>query len=122
MEIIYHFYIIEAILVIILVYLLLLLIDRKEKRIVPQNDSKLLSKYKSLQSKHNALHTMLDKIIVEKINMKTQINQLSEKSLALEAENKNLTENYDKAIATLDRNKYPSNIESQNKINKGLNK
>lgn len=122
MEFIYHFYIIEAILAIILAYLLLLLIDRKDKQIVPQNDSKLLSKYKSLQSKHNALHTMLDKIIVEKIELKQQINQLSENSLALEAENKHLTENYNKAIATLDRNIYQSNLKSQEKINKGLNK
>ena len=122
MEIIYHFYIIEAILAIILVYLLLLLIDRKDKQIVHQNDSNALLKYKALRKKHFALLTMLDKIIVEKIELKQQINQLSENSLALEAENKHLTENYNKAITTLDRNEYPSNLKSHDKINKGLNK
>ena len=49
------------------------------------------------------------------------MTKLSEKSLALEAENKHLTENYNKAIATLDRNKYPSNLKSHGEINKGLN-
>lgn len=122
MEFIYHFYIIEAILAIILFRLSFLLFITNKHCKLPKNDSNALLKYKALRKKHFALHTMLDKIIVEKIELKQQINQLSEKSLALEAENKHLTENYNKAIATLDRNIYPSNIQSQDKINKGLNK
>lgn len=113
MEFIYHFYIIEAILAIILFRLSFLLIITNNHCEILQNDSNLLSKYKALRKKHFALHQMLDKIIVEKIELKQQINQLSEKSLALEAENKHLTENYNQAIKALDTNKYPSNLKSQ---------
>ena len=122
MEFIYHFYIIEAILAIILLRLSFLLIITNKHYKLPQNDPNLLSKYKALRKKHFALHQILDKIIVEKIELKQKINQLSEKYLALEAENKHLTENYNQAIATLDTNIYPSNLQSKDKINKGLNK
>lgn len=113
MELAYHFYIIEAILAIILVYLFLLLIDRKDKHIVPQNDSELLSKYKLLQQKHYALHKLSNKIIVEKTTLKSQLNQLNEKYMALETESIDLLCNYNKAIAALDTNTYPSNLKSQ---------
>ena len=106
-----HFYLIEATAAIVLLILLLLLFTHKSKIVDNLNpkQERINRKYKSLQQKHNALHIMLDKIIVEKINMKTQINQLSEHSLALEEELTSIKEKYNTILKTLDTNAYKDN-------------
>ena len=106
-----HFYILEAISSLVLLILLIALFCSKKKEIkeTEVNTENVNRKYKSLQSKHHALHTMLDKIIVEKINMKTQINELSEHSLALEEELTSIKEKYNTILKTLDTNAYKDN-------------
>ena len=106
-----HFYLIEATAAIVLLILLLLLFTHKSKIVdnINTKQERINRKYKSLQQKHNALHIMLDKIIVEKINMKTQINQLSEHSLALQEEKDLLQEKYNTILKTLDTNAYKDN-------------
>lgn len=113
MEFIYHFYIIEAILAIILVYLFLLLVNKNNNCMMPKNDSELLSKYKSLQQKHYALHTLSNKIIVEKTTLKSQLNELDKENIALKSDNEQLLDRYNQAIKALDTNTYISNLKSQ---------
>lgn len=106
-----HFYLIEAIASIVLLILLLLLFTNKSKTVdnLNQKQEKINRKYKFLQQKHDTLHIMLDKFIVERIELKKQINKLSEHYLALQEEKDLLQEKYNTILKTLDTNAYKDN-------------
>lgn len=104
-----HFYLLEVILVLILLVLLivsLLYSNKKEIKEVEPTQEKINRKYKSLQSKHNALHTLLNKIIVEKITLKSEVNKLNEQFLVLQEEKNEIEKKYNTVMTTIDTNKY----------------
>lgn len=115
MQFITHFYIIEAILAIILIILSFLLFivgksstDNLSTSISSSNDNIKL-KYKALRKKHYALHTILDKIIVDKINLNSELIELSDQHLALKNEKESLEKKYNTVMQSIDTNIYKNN-------------
>ena len=116
MQFITHFYIIEAILAIILIRLSFLLFmvsksstDNLSTSISSSNDNIKL-KYKALRKKHYALHTILDKIIVDKINLNSELIELSDQHLALKNEKESLEKKYNTVMQSIDTNIYKNNL------------
>ena len=112
MQFITHFYIIEAILAIILIRLSFLLFmvsksstDNLSTSISSSNDNIKL-KYKALRKKHYALHTILDKIIVDKINLNSELIELRDQHLALKNEKESLEKKYNTVMQSIDTNIY----------------
>ena len=112
MQFITHFYIIEAILAIILIGLSFLLFmvsksstDNLSTSISSSNDNIKL-KYKALRKKHYALHTILDKIIVDKINLNSELIELRDQHLALKNEKESLEKKYNTVMQSIDTNIY----------------
>ena len=62
-----------------------------EKKI---NKKNVELKYRELRKKHFALHSILDKIIVDKINLKSELKQLTSTNLALKNEKESLEKKY----------------------------
>ena len=119
MQFITHFYIIEAILAIILIGLLFLLFmvsksstDNLSTSISSSNDNIKL-KYKALRKKHYALHTILDKIIVDKINLNSELIELRDQHLALKNEKESLEKKYNTVMQSIDTNIY-KDIKNEN--------
>lgn len=115
MQFITHFYIIEAILAIILIRLSFLLFmvsksstDNISTSISSSNDNIKL-KYRELRKKHFALHLTLDKIIVDKINLKSELKQLMSTNLALKNEKESLEKKYNTVMQSIDTNIYKNN-------------
>ena len=115
MQFITHFYIIEAILAIILIRLSFLFFmvsksstDNLSTSISSSNDNIKL-KYRELRKKHFALHLTLDKIIVDKINLKSELKQLTSTNLALKNEKESLEKKYNTIIQSIDTNIYKNN-------------
>ena len=112
MQFITHFYIIEAILVIILIRLLFMVskssTDNLSTSISSSNDNIKL-KYRELRKKHFALHSTLDKIIVDKINLKSELKQLTSTNLALKNEKESLEKKYNTVMQSIDTNIYKNN-------------
>ena len=112
MQFITHFYIIEAILAIILIRLSFLLFmvsksstDNLSTSVSSSNDNIKL-KYRELRKKHFALHLTLDKIIVDKINLKSELKQLTSTNLALKNEKESLEKKYNTVMQSIDTNIY----------------
>lgn len=115
MQFITHFYIIESILAIILIRLLFLLFmvsksstDNLSTSISSSNNNIKL-KYRELRKKHFALHLTLDKIIVDKINLKSELKQLKSTNLALKNEKESLEKKYNTVMQSIDTNIYKNN-------------
>ena len=115
MQFITHFYIIEAILAIILIILSFILFmvsksstDNISTSISSSNDNIKL-KYRELRKKHFALHLTLDKIIVDKINLKSELKQLMSTNLALKNEKELLEKKYNTVMQSIDTNIYKNN-------------
>ena len=115
MQFITHLYIIEAILAIILIRLSFLLFmvsksstDNLSTSISSSNDNIRL-KYRDLRKKHFALHTILDKIIVDKINLNSELIELSDQHLALKNEKESLEKKYNTVMQSIDTNIYKNN-------------
>ena len=117
MQFVTHFYIIEAILAIILIILsFLLFMVSKSKSSTDNLSTSILSsnnniklKYRELRKKHFALHLTLDKIIVDKINLKSELKQLTSTNLALKNEKESLEKKYNTIIQSIDTNIYKNN-------------
>ena len=115
MQFITHFYIIEAILAIILMRLsFLLFMIRKSSAdnlsaSIQSSNSNIKLKYRELRKKHFALHLTLDKIIVDKINLKSELKQLTSTNLALKNEKESLEKKYNTAMQSIDTNIYRNN-------------
>lgn len=114
MQFITHFYIIEAILAIILIRLSFLLFmvsksstDNLSTSISSYNNINL--KYRELRKKHFELHLTLDKIIVDKINLKSELKQLKSTNLALKNEKESLEKKYNTIMQSIDTNIYKNN-------------
>ena len=112
MQLITHFYIIEAILAIILIRLSFILFmvsksstDNLSTSISSSNDNIKL-KYRELRKKHFALHSTLDKIIVDKINLKSELKQLTSTNLALKNEKESIEKKYNTVMQSIDANIY----------------
>ena len=112
MQFITHFYIIEAILTIILIGLSFLLFmvsksstDNLSTSISSYNNNIKL-KYRELRKKHFALHSTLDKIIVDKINLKSELKQLTSTNLALKNEKESIEKKYNTVMQSIDTNIY----------------
>ncbi len=112
MQLITHLYIIEAILDIILIILSFLLFmvsknstDNLSTSVSSYNDNIKL-KYRELRKKHFALHSILDKIIVDKINLKSELKQLTSTNLALKNEKESLEKKYNTVMQSIDTNIY----------------
>ena len=109
MQFIIHFYIIEVILAIILIRLLFMVskssTDNLSTSISSSNDNIKL-KYKALRKKHYALHTILDKIIVDKINLNSELIELRDQHLALKNEKESLEKKYNTVMQSIDTNIY----------------
>lgn len=120
MEFVYHFYIIEAILAIILMRLsFLFFMVRKSSTdnlstSVSSSNNNIKLKYRELRKKHFALHLTLDKIIVDKINLKSELKQLTSTNLVLKNEKESLEKKYNTVMQSIDTNIYRNN---QRKIN-----
>ena len=107
MQFIIHFYIIEAIIAIILIGLPFLSFmvsksstDNLSTSISSYNDN-INIKYKELRKKHFALHSTLDKIIVDKINLKSELKQLTSTNLALKNEKESLEKKYNTVMQSI---------------------
>ena len=100
MQFITHFYIIEAILAIILIILsfLLFMVSKSStdnlSTSISSSNNDIKLKYRELRKKHFASHTTLDKIIVDKINLKSELKQLTSTNLALKNEKESLEKKY----------------------------
>ena len=96
MQFVTHFYIIEAILAIILIRLsfLLFMVSKSStdnlSTSTSSSNNNIKLKYRELRKKHFALHLTLDKIIVDKINLKSELKQLTSTNLALKNEKESL--------------------------------
>lgn len=104
-----HLYLLEVILVLILLVLLIVsLLYSNKKNIKDLNpiQEKINRKYKSLQQKHDALHTLLNKMIVEKTTLKSEFVKLTEYTTKLEKEKDEIEKKYNLALSALDSNKY----------------
>ena len=115
MQLITHLYIIEAILDIILIILSYLLFmisksstDNLSTSILSSNNNIKL-KYRELRKKHFALHSTLDKVIVDKINLKSELKQLTSTNLALKNEKESLEKKYNTVMQSIDTNIYKNN-------------
>lgn len=115
MQFITHFYIIEAIIAIILIRLSFLLFmvsksstDNLSTSILSSNNDINL-KYRELRKKHFALHLTLDKVIVDKINLKSELKQLTSTNLALKNEKESLEKKYNTVMQSIDTNIYNDN-------------
>ena len=115
MQFITHFYIIEAILAIILIRLsfLLFMVSKSSTNnlstYVLSSNNNIKLKYKDLRKKHFALHLTLDKIIVDKINLKSELKQLTSNNLALKNEKESLEKKYNTVMQSIDTNIYKNN-------------
>lgn len=112
MQFITHFYIIEAILVIILIRLLFMVSKSSTDNLatsISSSNNNINLKYKALRKKHYALHTILDKIIVDKINLNSELIELSEQHLALKNEKESLEKKYNTVMQSIDTNIYKNN-------------
>ena len=115
MQFITHFYIIEAILAIILIRLsfLLFMVSKSSTdnlaTSISSSNNNINLKYKALRKKHYALHTILDKIIVDKINLNSELIELSDQHLALKNEKESLEKKYNTVMQSIDTNIYKDN-------------
>ena len=117
MQFITHFYIIVAILAIILIGLSFLFFmvsksstDNLSTSISSsKSNNNIKLKYRELRKKHFALHLTLDKIIVDKINLKSELKQLTSTNLALKNEKESLEKKYNTVIQSIDTNIYKNN-------------
>ena len=115
MQFITNFYIIEAILAIILIRLLFILFMVSKRSTdnlstsVSQSNNNIKLKYRELRKKHFALHSILDKIIVDKINLKSELKQLTSTNLALKNEKESLEKKYNIVMQSIDTNIYKNN-------------
>ena len=115
MQFITHFYIIEAILAIILIRLsfLLFMVSKSStdnlSTSISSSNNDIKLKYKELRKKHFALHSTLDKIIVDKINLKSELKQLTSNNLALKNEKESLEKKYNTVMQSIDTNIYKNN-------------
>jgi len=115
MQFITHFYIIATFLAIILIGLSFLFFmvsksstDNLSTYVSSSNDNIKL-KYRELRKKHFALHLTLDKIIVDKINLKSELKQLTSNNLALKNEKESLEKKYNTVMQSIDTNIYKNN-------------
>ena len=76
--------------------------------ISPSNNNINL-KYRELRKKHFALHLTLDKVIVDKINLKSELKQLKSTNLALKNEKESLEKKYNTIMQSIDTNIYKNN-------------
>ena len=117
MQFITHFYIIVAILAIILIGLSFLFFmvsksstDNLSTSISSsKSNNNIKLKYRELRKKHFALHLTLDKIIVDKINLKSELKQLTSTNLALKNEKESLEKKYNTVMQSIDTNIYKDN-------------
>ena len=115
MQFIIHFYIIEAILAITLIGLsfLLFMVSKSStdnlSTSISSSNSNIKLKYRELRKKHFALHSTLDKIIVDKINLKSELKQLTSNNLALKNEKESLEKKYNTVMQSIDTNIYKNN-------------
>ena len=115
MQLINHLYIIEAILAIILMRLsfLLFMISKSStdnlSTSISSSNNNIKLKYRELRKKHFALHLTLDKIIVDKINLKSELKQLTSTNLALKNEKESLEKKYNTVMQSIDTNIYKNN-------------
>ena len=112
MQFITHFYIIEAILAITLIGLsfLLFMVSKSSRdnlsTPISSSNNNIKLKYRELRKKHFALHLTLDKIIVDKINLKSELKQLTSTNLALKNEKESLEKKYNTVMQSIDTNIY----------------